>query len=155
MAKFLDRTGREWLVELDVLKIEEIESDHEVRLTNLETDPLLKCREDPTVIASMLLVICREQREQRGVTGSSLSAPLPSPPDPMFEAMTEGIVDFFPSGRRSHVREVLTQMEAMATKSDEIAVAKLSTIVSDPRVMAKMNQKADQVFDEELERLLG
>lgn len=155
MAKFLDKSGREWLVELDVLKVEEIEQDHGVRLTNLERDPLLSCRNDPAVLASMVLVICREQREAEGLTREQFIRLMPQPPDAMLQAMAEAIVAFFPSGRHLHVREVLTQMEAMAMKTDEIAVEKLSAILTDKNVLTKLKSKADQVFAEELARSLG
>lgn len=155
MAKFLDKSGSEWLVDLDVLKIEEIERDHGVRLTNLEKDPLLSCRNDPAILAAMILVICREQRERLAITREQFIRLLPSPPDPMLEAMTEAIVSFFPSGRHLHVREVLTRMEEMAAKTDEIAAQKLAIVISDPQIIEKLKRKADRVFGEEVAKHLA
>lgn len=154
MAKFLDKTGQEWSVDLDVLKIEEIQEDHGIRLTDLERDPLLKVRTDPTVIYPVILVLCREQRESLGLTREDFLRRMPVPPDAMIEAISEAIINFFPSGRHSHVREVLTRMDEMSMKSDEIAASKLSMIVSDPQVISKLKAKADRLFDEEMRKHL-
>lgn len=154
MAKFLDKTGQEWSVDLDVLKIEEIQADHGIRLTDLEHDPLLKVRTDPTVIYPVILVLCREQRESLGLTREDFLRRMPVPPDAMIEAISEAIINFFPSGRHSHVREVLTRMDEMSMKSDEIAASKLSMIVSDPQVISKLKAKADRLFDEEMRKHL-
>lgn len=154
MAKFVDKTGQEWSVDLDVLKIEEIQEDHGIRLTDLERDPLLKVRTDPTVIYPVILVLCREQRESLGLTREDFLRRMPVPPDAMIEAISEAIINFFPSGRHSHVREVLTRMDEMSMKSDEIAASKLSMIVSDPQVISKLKAKADRLFDEEMRKHL-
>lgn len=154
MAKFKDKTGREWLVELDVLKVEEIEQDHGIKLTDLERDPLLSLRNDPGILAAVILVICRDQREAEGLSREQFIRLMPQPPDPMLDAITEGIVNFFPSGRASHVREVLARMEQMAMMTDEIAANKLAVVISDPAVIAKLKAKGDQFFDAEVSRIL-
>lgn len=154
MAKFVDKTGQEWAVDLDVLKIEEIQADHGFRLTDLERDPLLKVRTDPTVIYPVILVLCREQREALGLTREEFLKRMPVPPDVMIEAISEAIINFFPSGRHLHVREVLTRMDEMSMKSDEIAASKLAIIVSDPQVIAKLKAKADRLFDAEMQKHL-
>jgi hypothetical protein len=155
MAKFLDKTGQEWSVDLDVLKIEEIQSDHGVKLTDLERDPLLKFRTDPMALCSAILVICREQRERIALTREDFVKRLPSPPDAMLEAMTEALIDFFPSGRASHVRAVLSQMAEMGSKADEIAASKLAIVVSDPQVIAKLRAKADALFESKVQTILN
>jgi hypothetical protein len=68
VAKFTDKTGQEWIVELDVLKVEEVQADHGIDLTDIEHDPLLSLRNDPRVLIAVVLVACREQREQAGLT---------------------------------------------------------------------------------------
>lgn len=155
MAKFIDKTGREWLVELDVLKVEEVQADHGIDLTDIEHDPLLSLRNSPRILLAVMMVVCREQREQAGLTREQFVRLLPQPPDVMIDAMTEAIINFFPSGRASHVREVLAQMQAMAMKTDEIAATKLRMVISDPQVIAKLQAKGDQVFDTELSRILS
>ena len=155
MAKFTDKAGREWLVELDVLKVEEIQGDHGINLTDIERDPLLSLRNDPCILIAVVLVVCREQREQAGLTREQFIRLLPQPPDAILDAMAEAIINFFPSGRASHVREVLAQMEAMAMKTDEIAAAKLKMVISDPQVIARLKAKGDQVFDAEVSRILS
>lgn len=155
MAKFVDKTGQEWSVDLDVLKIEEIQADHGVKLTDLEHDPLLKFRTDPMALSAAILVICREQRERLQLSREEFVKRLPSPPDAMLEAMTEALIDFFPSGRASHVRAVLSQMAEMGSKADEIAASKLAIVVSDPQVIAKLRAKADALFENKVQSILN
>ena len=154
MAKFKDKTGHDWSVELDVLKIEEVQDDHGIRLTDLERDPLLKIRTDPAVIYSVMLVLCRDERERLGLSREDFLKRMPVPQDTMLEALSEAIINFFPSGRHLHVREVLTKMEEMSLKSDEIAANKMSMVISDPQVMEKLRKKADRIFDEEIQKRL-
>lgn len=155
MAKFIDKTGQEWSVDLDVLKIEEIQADHGVKLTDLERDPLLKFRTDPMALSAAILVICREQRERLGLSREDFVKRLPVPPDTILDAMTSALIDFFPSGRASHVREVLSQMQEMASKADEIAASKLAIVVSDPQVIAKLKAKADALFESKIQTILN
>ena len=68
MAIFKDNQNREWKVELDAPLVEEVSELHQIQLTNLENDPLLKMRNDPLVAVAVLYVLCREQIEERGLS---------------------------------------------------------------------------------------
>jgi hypothetical protein len=72
----------------------------------------------------------------------------------MLDAVREAIIGFFPTGRASHVREVLAQMEEMAMKTDEIAAQKLAIVISDPQIIAKLRSQCDQMFNQEIERIM-
>lgn len=153
MAKFKDKTGHDWSVELDVLKIEEVQDDHGIRLTDLERDPLLKIRTDPAVIYSVMLVLCRDERERLGLSREDFLKRMPVPQDAMLEALSEAIINFFPSGRHSHVREVLAMMDVMSLKSDEIATSKMSMIMRHPLATEMMEREAEIVFNEAIQKI--
>jgi hypothetical protein len=154
MAKFKDKKGNEWRIELDVLLIEEIEQDFKIKLTDIEHDPLLQLRNDPSVIAGVVCLLCKEQREAAGLSRNEFVKLLPYPPDGMLDAVREAIIGFFPTGRASHVREVLARMEEMAMKTDEIAAQKLAIVISDPQIIAKLRSQCDQMFNQEIERIM-
>lgn len=155
MPKFMDKTGEEWLVSLDLPTIEEIRDDHGMSLVDLETDPLLKMRNDPAVMLATMLVICRDQIEQRGLSREEFLKRTPSPPDPMLDAVKEAIVDFFPTGRASHVREVLASFESMASKTDELTLAKIKSTIKDPKVLSRLKRFGDSEIEKELDKLFS
>lgn len=155
MAKFKDRDGHEWEVNLDALVLEEIEENHQVDLVNLEKDPVSRLRNDPKTLVAIIHTICRDQIDELGLEPRQFAKRLPAPPDPMLEAVENAIVDFFPSGRASHVREVLTKYEEMATKTDELARAKIRKLLDDPATFRKVDQKADQEIRAAMKEIFG
>jgi hypothetical protein len=155
MASFKGRTGTEWRVELDAPTIEEIKQDHGVNLVNLEKDPLGLLRNDPMLLVTVISALCREQIDAQQLTPMQFAKQLPSPPDAMLDALRDAVVGFFPSGRASHVREVLAKFDQMSDKTDQIAAAKMQQVMEDPRVMQTLNAKADEVIAEAMTSLMG
>ena len=146
MATFKGRTGTEWRIELDAPTIEEIKQDHGVNLVNLEKDPLGSLRSDPMLLATVISALCREQREAMDLTPVQFGKQLPNPPDEMLDALRDAVIGFFPSGRASHVREVLMKFDQMSDKTDQITTAKMQQVMDDPKVMQTLSTKADEVI---------
>jgi len=146
MATFKGRTGTEWRIELDAPTIEEIKQDHGVNLVNLEKDPLGSLRNDPMLLVTVISALCREQIDAKQLSPVQFAKQLPSPPDAMLDALRDAVVNFFPSGRASHVREVLMKFDQMSDKTDQITTAKLQQVIDDPKVMQTLNTKADEVI---------
>lgn len=90
---------------------------------------------------AVIHLICESQISERNLSPTEFAKLLPQPPDPLLEAIKEAVIDFFPSGRASHVREVLTKFDEMASKADEIVLAKIKKM--QPQIIEKMTQKAD------------
>ncbi len=78
---------------------------------------------------------------------------LPSPPDAMIDAVREAIIGFFPTGRASHVREVLTKFDEMNAKTDDLAVLKMKELLSNPGTMNRLNAKADEEIAKAMDEL--
>ena len=150
---FEDREGQLWKVELDALLLEEVKEKHQVDLANLEKDPLVKLRNDPATLVAIIFILCQEQIEDRGLSPKQFAKCLPSPPDSMLEAVADAIVNFFPSGRHSHVREVLTKSDEMLTKSDQIVAAQMTAFLENPKTMDRLNQKATRVVEEAMDEM--
>ena len=153
MAAFKDRKGHEWRVELDAPTIEEIRQDHSVNLVGLDKDPLGPLRNDPMMLVTVVSAICREQITEKGLSPVEFARVLPSPPDAMLDAVRDAVIGFFPSGRASHVREVLQKFDLMSAKTDELAAVKMQQIMDDPKVMSSLNAKADQVINQAIEKM--
>lgn len=153
MPQFLDKKGQSWNVNLDPVIALEIKEDHGIELTNLESDPLLKLRVDPMILASTISVICRDQMTERNMSPMDLMKVLPQPPDEMLKAISEAITSFFPTGRHSHVAEVLAAYEKMGVETDELTTAKLTKLVSDPATKKMLSDVADRKISEAMTTL--
>lgn len=153
MATFKDQKGNDWPVRLDAPTIEEIRQDYSVNLVGLDKDPLGPLRNDPMQLVTVISVLCRDQVAAKGLSPVEFAKLLPSPPDPMLEALRDAVVDFFPSGRASHIREVLAKFDTMAAKTDELAAVKMQQVMDDPKVMKELNLKADRVIKEAIEKM--
>lgn len=92
-------------------------------------------------MASVIYLICQKQIEARSLTPDDFAELLPQPPDSILEAIKEAIVNFYPSGRASHVREVLTKFDEIAEAADKLMLAKLTQM--QPTMLAKMKVKSD------------
>lgn len=155
MASFKDRKGSDWQIQLDAPTVDEIRTDHGVNLVGLDADPLGKLRNDPEKLVTIISVICREQIAEKSLSPVQFAKLLPSPPDPMYDAVRDAVIGFFHSGRASHILGVLTKFDQMAGKTDELAQAKMQQIMDDPKVMQRLRQKADRAIDQEITNILA
>ena len=155
MAEFTGKTGLIWKVELDPVLAMEVQEKHQLNLVNLEADPLLKLRNDPMALVAVVHVLCQAQIEERGLSPLDFSKQLPFPPDAMLSAVESAIVNFFPSGRHSHVREVLASYGSMASKTDELTTAKVRSLMENPRTMEVLSDRADQEIQKAMKETLG
>jgi len=153
MTSFKDRKGHAWRVELDAPTIEEIRQDHSVNLVGLDKDPLGPLRNDPMKLVTVIACICRDQITEAGLSPMQFAKLLPSPPDTMLDALRDAVINFFPSGRASHIREVLRKFDQMSEKTDELAEVKMQQVMDDPRVMTELNSRADQVINRAIETM--
>ncbi len=153
MASFKDRKGNEWIVQLDAPTVEEIRTEHAVNLVGLDHDPLGPLRNDPMKLVTVISVLCRDQIAERALTPVQFAKSLPYPPDPMLDAVRDSLIGFFPSGRASHIREVLTKFDQMADKTDSIAQAKMQQVMCSEKVMQELNRKADQIINQAIEKI--
>jgi hypothetical protein len=154
MASFKDKNGQEWTVSLDPVIADEIEQKHKIQIVNLQEDPLLKLRTDPMTAVAVLYLICQDQVNQKDMTPAQFAKCLPFPPDEWLKAIEESIVSFFPTGRASHVREVLTSYANMADKTAGLITAKMHSVMDDPRLAKTLNDKADIEIDRAMQRLI-
>jgi hypothetical protein len=154
MASFKDKNGQEWTVSLDPVIADEIEQKHKIQIVNLQEDPLLKLRTDPMTAVAVLYLICQDQVKERSLSPAQFAKCLPFPPDEWLKAIEESIVSFFPTGRASHVREVLTSYANMADKTAGLITAKMHSVMDDPRLAKTLNDKADIEIDRAMQRLI-
>lgn len=153
MPQFQDKQGQSWDVNLDPVNVLEVREKHHVELTNLETDPLQKLRADPMLLVSVIHLICAEQIKSRDLTPSEFAKSLPFPPDPLIAALQEAIIGFFPTGRASHVAEVLAGFEKMEAETDALTIEKMQNLLSNPQTRQRISEVADQEIQRAMDEL--
>ena len=151
MPSFKDKTEREWNVQLDAPLVEEVEEKHGILLTNLENDPLVMLRNDPMKLVAVIYILCQEKIEELGLTPKQFAKQLPSPSDPMLHAIRDAIVDFFPAGHASSVREVLTELENVEAKTTEVLIREMKENSFTPEIAQRLTTKAKNLRKKLLE----
>jgi hypothetical protein len=106
-------------------------------------------------LVTVISAICREQIDAKSMTPVQFAKQLPSPPDAMLDALRDAVIGFFPSGRASHVREVLQKFDHMSDKTDQLAAAKMQQVMDDPKVMEAIGTKADEVISQTMSRMMA
>jgi len=148
-----DKKQRKWNVELNGPLLDRIEQLHSVDLSDLDNDPLQKLRNNPRKLIAVLYLICEKQIQAATIEPEDFAESLPYPPDEILEAIGEAIVNFFPTGRHTHVREILAKFAQMAAKADEILVAKMTQVFSDQRTTDALSSKADEACEAAIESI--
>lgn len=154
MAKFKDRSGQEWRIELDAILVQDARDTFSIDLVDLKADPLLRLRNDPMTLIDLTYLLCEDQVKEAGIDQRQFAKAMPHL-DPILEAVKEAIIDFFPTGRASHVREVLTKYQEMAAKTDQLAVEKINEMIADPAVMERLRKKAGEDITVALDATFG
>lgn len=155
MQQFTDRTGQAWEVRLDPVLADEIKQAHGIEIVNLEKDPMQKLRTDPMILVAVMHILCQDQIKSRNLSPQQFAKLLPFPPDEMLSAVEAAIVSFFPTGRHSHVREVLASYQSMGTKTDELITAKMSAVIQDPATTRMMSNMADAEIAKATKAMIG
>jgi hypothetical protein len=148
---FLDKKSRKWTLSLDPILVDDIAKEHGVNLVDLKKDPLITLRSDPMKLVCVVAMICDEARQEQQIDERDFGRAMPFPPDPMIEALQAAIVDFFPTGQASHVREVLAEMETMAQTTDRLMLEQVRQVTTSPSLATSLSSRAKS----ELERLVA
>ena len=157
MAAFKTKSGQVWSVNLDAPKVRKVKDLHQIELTNLETDPLRKIRNDPMILLDVVEILCEEESKERGLTDpyqfAKAIGPETETKDAMLAAIGDAIVDFFPSGRASYVREVLAKHSEMGEMTNELTLAKMTDLLTDPATKQRLNDKATSEINATLDEM--
>jgi len=153
MAKFKDTEGREWLISINVSTIKAVKEKAGVELLDVgsESGGLAKLYTDPIMLAGVVYTLCEEQAKNRNLTpeqfGQGLAGDVITN---AYEAITEELVNFFPSPRhRKRIRAVMDKMKDAESKLDDLVDAKMDSPAMDQAIAAEI-QKAEETMDRQL-----
>jgi hypothetical protein len=148
MAVFQDRSGRQWLVQIDAPKLAAVRS--ECGLTLTDPKDFEQATTDELKLVDVLWVLCRAQAQQQGVEQTSFCAALVGDVlDDAQKALVDAVLDFFPKSKREAIRATMDVALNYRLKGGQLLQNKLT----DPSLLESMLAKLDQEIDAALRRL--
>lgn len=129
-AAFRDSQNRQWVLALDAPTIRKIKEILGINLADIKSDPIAALESDPVTLVDVLWLAVEDKAAAIGVTdiafGKSLSDGDGAIIGAATEALAEAILNFFPPGKRSHLRSLFEKNREIQTKAADLALARLS-----------------------------
>ena len=125
MAEFRDNEGRTWLVQVTTTTLKRVKSLLNMDLGKMAVDGSLYkvLADDPILLCDLLYAICKPEADERKLSDEDFGRGLAGDAiDAATTALMEGLIDFFPKGRRELHRKALAKfrtLEARAIRSAE------------------------------------
>jgi hypothetical protein len=115
----------------------------QINLMDLETDPFASLRNNPMELIAVIETIVTDQLEETKISATDFKKSIPIPPDPMFDALRDAILEMFSKDRQPHVKEVLAGHAEMAVKTDKLALDQMNFVLNDPQALSRIKKQAD------------
>ncbi|MEI8197016.1 MAG: hypothetical protein WCI73_14045, partial [Phycisphaerae bacterium] len=123
MARFTDRQGREWVLDLSVQDLKTVRSELDLNLFDAFADNYRSYNDlvsNPERLVAVVYLLCQRQAQVAGVSPEDFGAAIAGDVlASLGDAFTEALIDFFPNARG---REVL---RATVQKAREVMDEKL------------------------------
>ncbi len=130
MPTFSDKAGREWVLDLDVTALEQVESRTEVRLDQLLADGaagLQTLFAQPRKLVRVLWVLIEERAAKVGLTPEQFGRSFDGDAlERAADALLRAVADFTPSRRRPVLLAAIAKAQELEAKAVEIALAKIA-----------------------------
>ena len=120
MAEFRDNEGRTWLVTVTTTTLKRVKSLLNVDLGKMATDGSLYkvLADDPILLCDLLYAICKPEADERKLSDEDFGRGLAGDAiDAATTALMEGLIDFFPKGRRALHRKALAKFRTLEAKA--------------------------------------
>ena len=120
MAEFRDNEGRTWLVTVTTTTLKRVKSLLDVDLGKMAADGSLYkvLAEDPILLCDLLYAICKPEADARNIKDEDFGRGLAGDAiDDATTALMEGLIDFFPKGRRELHRKALAKFRTLEQKA--------------------------------------
>lgn len=149
MPAFKDTNGREWLVKIDAPKIKDVRK--ELQFDLMADTAGQKLYEDNILLVDVLWVLCRTQANDLQLTDVQFGESLVGDPiDHATAAMLEALADFFPSRKRSLLRDLNSRQAAIMEKGTALA----RTRINNPELETTLLANLEKTMDESLAKVL-
>jgi hypothetical protein len=134
MAKFQDRRGRAWLVELDLGAMTRVLREADVDLLTLhnpDSEALRILRDDPVRLLDVLLALLRPQIKAAGITEEDFAGGLLEEHVwQAVEALLEGVTDYYPPEKRAALKPLMERVIGAARNVRDRAARKVMQVMA-------------------------
>ncbi|XZE55910.1 hypothetical protein SH139x_001959 [Planctomycetaceae bacterium SH139] len=148
MQKFVDHSGRIWVVQIDVATIKRVRSVTGVDLLSIVEGELIEqLSRDPVLLCDVLYAVCQPQALAADVSEETFGEGLAG--DAIAEAtvaLLEALVAFFPEPRRRLLQQAASKYQAI----EQQALKLLSQRLDDPQLEKKALAEFEQRLTTEL-----
>lgn len=151
MSEMTDLNQNKWRIRLTTKAVRDIQDTHGVNLLNVDSDPMTTLATNPMVLADAAYLICEKQAKERGISDEDFGELFD--PDSAYAAIEEAIIESFPSGQTSHVREVLANFQRMREKSMGLARQQMEKIYQSDQVDKTLTERAQREIDQQLRKI--
>ena len=120
MAEFRDHEGRTWTVQVTTATLKRVKSLLGLDLGRMAADGSLykALADDPIMLCDLLYAICRPEADERKLSDEDFGRGLAGDAiDAATTALMEGLIDFFPKGRRELHRKALAKFRTLEEKA--------------------------------------
>ena len=120
MAEFRDTEGRTWLVTVTTTTLKRVKALLDVDLGKMAADGSLYrvLADDPILLCDLLYAICKPEADARDIKDEDFGRGLAGDAiDDATTALMEGLIDFFPKGRRELHRKALAKFRTLEQKA--------------------------------------
>jgi len=111
MATFTDADGRQWVIDIDVNALRQVQKRLDLKLMDvLGGETLDRLADDPVLLVDVLYVLCEAQAAREGVTDEAFGRGLRGDAlDAAVVAFLEALTDFCPSRKRTLLRRLIAK----------------------------------------------
>jgi hypothetical protein len=146
MQKFVDRSGRVWVVEIDVATIKRVRAMTDINLLSVvEGDLIEQLMNDPITLCDVLYAICQPQAISQNVSDESFGQGLAG--DVISDAtaaLLAGLVAFFPEPRRRLLQQAASKYRDVQTKAMAMVERRLESPELENQLLRKLEQDLAQ-----------
>lgn len=132
MATFKDRTGREWVVEINPTAMRQVREETGVHLGTLLNDRmagLAALMADPIALVDVLYVLCRDQAAHHKLSDADFGRQLDGDSyDAAADAFTESLANFSPPRLRKALLSLLAKEREYQTAAGQKAAAGIAAM---------------------------
>jgi hypothetical protein len=151
MPSFTDNKDRPWTLRIDVKAIQKIRERCKIDLADLSGKIEEVLESDPVLLVNALWLLVEDDAKGRNVSDVEFGEGLVGDAiEAATAALLEARADFFPSRKRSIIKEVSAKTTAVREKSDALVKARLN----DPALWEKMEKAMEDRLERGLEKAL-
>ena len=143
MAKFCDRHGKEWTIDITVGSCKRVRQKTGVVITDLLAEkmkPLAELVSNQELLVDVLYVLCEPQAEKEGVTDEQFGEAMAGDSlDDAYHAFMGGLADFFPKRQREMIKSLSQKVDQLSQTLASNAAEEIENLNMDSLISSVSN----------------